>query len=77
MEGRGFSPAAELGRDFGALAPEAAWLQGLKAHSTLRPEAAGLKPRPSEGHEWNRLLMQLGTSCVSIGAEQQKRSARP
>jgi hypothetical protein len=51
MEGRGFSPAAELRRDLGALAPEATRLQGLKAHSTLRPEAAGLKPRPSEGHK--------------------------
>ena len=49
MEGGGFSPAAELGRDLGALAPEATWLQGLKAHPALRPEAAGLKPRPSEG----------------------------
>jgi|GEM_PF-1703148 hypothetical protein len=49
MEGRGFSPAAGLRRDSGALAPEATRLQGLKAHSTLRPAAAGLKPRPSEG----------------------------
>jgi hypothetical protein len=50
-EGRGLSPAAELVRDLGVLAPEATWLQGLKAPSTLRPEATGLKPRPSEGHE--------------------------
>ena len=42
VEGRGFSPAAEFRRHLGALAPEATWLQGLKAHSTLRPEAAGL-----------------------------------
>ena len=51
MEGRGFSPAAELTRDLGVLAPEATRLQGLKAHSALSPEAAGLKPRPSEGHK--------------------------
>ena len=50
-EGRGFSPAAELGRNLGALAPEATRLRGLKAHSALRPEAAGLKPRPSAGFE--------------------------
>ncbi|SPE22194.1 hypothetical protein SBA2_10132 [Acidobacteriia bacterium SbA2] len=31
----------------GALAPEAEWLQGLKAQSLALPEAAGLKPRPS------------------------------
>ena len=41
-EGRGFSPAAKITRDLGALAPEVKWLQGLKAHSTLRPVAAGL-----------------------------------
>ena len=61
MEWRGLSPAEEIVRDLGALAPEATWVQGLKAHSTLRPEAAGLKPRPSEGHEYYRLLMQRGT----------------
>jgi len=47
MEGRGFSPAVEYGLNFGALAPEAALLQGLKARSTVLPGAAGLKPRPS------------------------------
>jgi len=41
-----FSPAAGLGRASRALAPEVAWLQGLKAHSALRTEAAGLKPCP-------------------------------
>jgi hypothetical protein len=58
MEGRGFSPAVNLKRDLGALAPEATRLQGLKVYSTLRP-AAGLKPRPSEAHKQYRLLMQL------------------
>jgi len=46
-EGRGFSPAMENGLSLGALAPEAEWLQGLKAQSLALPEAAGLKPRPS------------------------------
>jgi hypothetical protein len=63
MEGRGFSPGAKLGRELGALAPEGVWLQGLKAHWTFRPEAVGLKPRPSRGREENRLLMQLYTRC--------------
>jgi len=49
-EGRGFSSAAEFGTYRGALAPEAAWLQGLKAPLILRPFAAWLKPRPSERH---------------------------
>jgi hypothetical protein len=31
MEGRGFSPAAELGRYFGALAPEARRLTDFRA----------------------------------------------
>jgi hypothetical protein len=35
-EGRGFSPAVDLGRKHGALAPEAMLFQGLKAHSTTR-----------------------------------------
>ena len=35
--------------------------QTLKAHSTPRPGAAGLKPRPSKGHKQYRLLMQLST----------------
>jgi len=51
MEGRGFSPAAELRRGLGALAPEASLLQGLKANSTFHFATAGLKPRPSEGHD--------------------------
>ena len=46
-EGRGFSPAAENGLLLGALAPEAKWLQGLKAQPVALPQAAGLKPRPS------------------------------
>ena len=45
-EGRGFSPAAESRPLLGALAPEAALLQGLKAPSTVLRVAAGLKPRP-------------------------------
>ena len=46
MEGRGFSPAVERRVIIGALAPEARWLQGLKAQlSTLLK--AGLKPRLS------------------------------
>ncbi len=49
-EGRGFSSAAEFGTYRWALAPGAAWLQGLKAPPILRPFAAGLKPRPSERH---------------------------
>jgi hypothetical protein len=64
MEGRGFSPAVKLRRDLGALAPEATRLQGLKAHSTLHPEAAGLKPRPSTGHKQYRLLLQVSTKRV-------------
>jgi len=43
-EGRGFSSAAEFGTYRWALAPGAAWLQGLKAPPILRPFAAGLKP---------------------------------
>jgi len=46
-----FSPVVEVGLILGVLAPEARRLEGLKARSTLCPEAAGLKPRPSEGHE--------------------------
>ena len=38
----------ENGLSFGALAPEATWLQGLKAQLVGLPEAAGLKPRPSQ-----------------------------
>ena len=37
------------------------WLQCLKAHSTLRPEAARLKPRLSKGHQSYRLIAQLRT----------------
>ena len=47
-EGRGFSPAMESRLSLGALAPEANWLQGLKAQLVGLPEAAGLKPRPSK-----------------------------
>ncbi|SPE26435.1 conserved hypothetical protein [Acidobacteriia bacterium SbA2] len=47
-EGRGFGPAMENGPSLGALAPEARWLQGLKAQLVGLPEAAGLKPRPSK-----------------------------
>jgi len=47
-EGRGFSPAMENGLSLGALAPEARWLQGLKAEPVGLPRAAGLKPRPSK-----------------------------
>ncbi|SPE26187.1 hypothetical protein SBA2_280031 [Acidobacteriia bacterium SbA2] len=46
-EGRGFSPASENRPLLGALAPEAAYLQGLKAPSTVLCVPAGLKPRPS------------------------------
>jgi hypothetical protein len=38
----------ENGSPLGALAPEASWLQGLKAQLVALPEAAGLKPRPSK-----------------------------
>ncbi|SPE27716.1 hypothetical protein SBA2_360024 [Acidobacteriia bacterium SbA2] len=31
----------------GALAPEATWLQGLKAQSVTLAKTAGLEPRPS------------------------------
>jgi hypothetical protein len=41
-EGRGFSPAMENGLSSGALAPEATWLQGLKAQPFALQEAAGL-----------------------------------
>ena len=34
----------ENGLSLGALAPEATWLQGLKAQSVGLPEAAGLNP---------------------------------
>jgi len=47
-EGRGFSSAMENGPALGALAPEARWLQGLKAQLAGLPEAARLKPRPSK-----------------------------
>jgi len=47
-EGRGFSPAMENGLPSGASAPEAKWLQGLKAPPVALPESAGLKPRPSK-----------------------------
>jgi hypothetical protein len=47
-EGRGFSPAMENGLSWGASAPEARWLQGLKAQLVGLPAAAGLKPRPSK-----------------------------
>ena len=47
-KGRGFSPAEENRRLLGALAPEAALLQGLKALSTVLSVPAGLKPRPSK-----------------------------
>ncbi|SPE28844.1 hypothetical protein SBA2_410040 [Acidobacteriia bacterium SbA2] len=46
-EGRGFSPTAEDAPLLGALAPETALLQGLKAPSTVLCVPAGLKPRPS------------------------------
>jgi hypothetical protein len=46
-EGRGFSPSMESCLLLGALAPEATWLQGLKAQLVELLRAAGLKPRPS------------------------------
>ena len=46
-EGRGFSPAPEIRRLLGALAPEAALPQGLKAPRSLLCVPAGLKPCPS------------------------------
>ena len=55
-EGRGFSPAVENGRSPGASAPEAKWLQGLKAQAVALPEAAGLKPRPSKGRRYHGVL---------------------
>ena len=76
-EGRGFSPAMEDGLSFGALAPERAWLQGLKAQSVGPPGAAGLKPRPSEARGYDgdfrprvlvhmRRLPQPMTGALSI-----------
>ena len=53
MEGRGFIPAVKNGQNLGALAPEAAWLQGLKAHASVLPKAAGLT-RISH-HVWRRV----------------------
>jgi len=47
-KGGASAPPLISGSIRGALAPEAAWFQGLKAHSTVRPQAAGLKPRPSD-----------------------------
>ena len=60
MEGRGFNPAAELRRDLGALAPETMRLQGLKARSTLRPEAAG--PAPA-GPALPNVVSNIGNLC--------------
>ncbi len=53
MEGRGFRPAVEGSLVLGALAPEAALLQGLKAALTKALVTAGLKPRPSTNY-WGR-----------------------
>ncbi|SPE29438.1 hypothetical protein SBA2_450054 [Acidobacteriia bacterium SbA2] len=47
QEGRGFSLAMEKPLIIGALAPEATWLQGLKAQPVTLAKTAGLKPRPS------------------------------
>jgi hypothetical protein len=70
MEGPGFGPAVRLKRDLGASAPEATRLQGLKAHSTPWVEAAGLKPRPSEGHKELQFLLQLSaTALLSLGVQ--------
>jgi len=44
----------------GALYPKARWLQGLKARSSVRPKAAGLKPRPSERHLKSRSSSLFG-----------------
>jgi len=58
-EGRGFSPAMENGLSSGALAPEATWLQGLKARPFALLEAAGLKPRPSKVRCYRRRFPSL------------------
>ncbi len=59
-EGRGFSPAANSQQNVGALAPEAALLQGLKAPSTVLCVPAGLKPRPSRTLKWTVVLLRGG-----------------
>ncbi len=48
----------------GALAPEAMWLQGLKARLVGFPEAAELKPRPSKAPRYD------GKICHQVLAEQ-------
>jgi len=46
-KGGASAPPADAPDEKGALAPETSRLQGLKAPNFTRPEAAGLKPRPS------------------------------
>ncbi len=59
-EGRGFSPAAENRVPLGALAPEAALLQGLKAPLIVVRVTGGAKAPPFQDSEQLRLLTQLG-----------------
>jgi len=47
-KGGALAPPWKAAYHWGALAPEATWLQGLKAQLIVVPEAAGLKPRPSK-----------------------------
>jgi len=64
-EGRGFKPTTYRGRRKGALAPEATQLQRPKARSTVGPQAAGLKPHPSERHLKLRSLDYVAASTMS------------
>jgi len=52
-EGRGSAPPWKNGLLLGALAPEATLPQGLKAQLVGFADAAGLKPRPSNGPRYH------------------------
>jgi len=76
-EGRGFSPTMDSGLSMGALAPEAKWLQGLKAQLAGLPKAAGLKPRPSKMQRYDGVFRHqvlavffLMAFCAPVIAQQ-------
>ena len=78
-----FSPAARHRRDLGVLRPEVTRLQARKAPSTVRLEAAGIKPRPPRMHGTTILcirregrLAMAGDGQVTMGENIVKQRAR-
>ncbi|SPE29982.1 hypothetical protein SBA2_470044 [Acidobacteriia bacterium SbA2] len=54
-KGGASAPPSEMDEVLGALAPEATWLQGLKAHRNL-PRGGGAKAPPFQGTHATTLI---------------------